>query len=59
MMVSDQDLVLHQREEIDRLADQIEREFKAGRNPRIENYLLVFPVPWLAIQLVRRKRTLG
>ena len=28
-----------QREEIDRLADQFEREFKAGDNPRIEDYL--------------------
>jgi serine/threonine protein kinase len=39
MMASNQDLPLRQREEIDRLADQFEREFRAGRNPRIEDYL--------------------
>jgi serine/threonine protein kinase len=34
---------LHQREKIDRLADQFEREFKAGKRPRIEDYIQQFP----------------
>ena len=39
MDAPDSELPLEQQEEIDRLADQFEREFKAGDNPRIEDYL--------------------
>ena len=35
----DTELPLEQLEEIDRLADQFEREFRAGENPQIEHYL--------------------
>ena len=37
------DLPLGRREEIDRLADQFEREFRAGHHPRIEDYLQQHP----------------
>ncbi|MBM4089350.1 MAG: hypothetical protein FJ276_07960 [Planctomycetes bacterium] len=36
-------LPLPQQQQIDRLADQFEREFKAGQNPRIEAYLDQLP----------------
>ena len=36
-------LTLDQLEEIDRLADQFEREFQTGKNPRIEEYLPRLP----------------
>ena len=43
MDASDNNLPLDQREEIDRLADQFEREFKTGDNPQIEDYLQLQP----------------
>ncbi|MCA9262791.1 MAG: serine/threonine-protein kinase, partial [Planctomycetales bacterium] len=39
MDADNQQLPLQQRKQVDALADQFEREFKAGDNPRIEDYL--------------------
>ncbi|MEQ8667701.1 MAG: hypothetical protein RIC12_00925 [Pirellulales bacterium] len=38
-MISDQDRALHHREQIERLAEQFAREFKAGNQPKIEDFL--------------------
>ena len=51
---SESELSLNQRVEIDRLAEQFEREFKAGKNPRMEDYLQKQPSPSLRASLLKK-----